>query len=155
MSEKHFLTKKGIQKLEKELEELTSVTRHEIAEKIRQAVSFGDLSENSEYHEAKEAQAFIEGRIQEIQEVLANYELIREKREGTRVTIGCLVKLQAKGSSAAEEFIIVGSEEAVPSERKISHESPLGRGLLGSKKGDEVEIETPSGVIHFKVVDVK
>lgn len=155
MSEKHFLTKEGLQKLENELEELLEVKRPEITERIRQAVSFGDLSENSEYHEAKEAQAFIEGRILEIQEIRTNYELIRAKQETTTVILGCRVTLRVLGSGVSEEFFIVGSEEAVPSERKISHESPLGRGLLGSKKGDEVRVETPSGTIHYRVIDIK
>lgn len=151
---KHYLTKEGLKKLKNELEELTTDKRQDIADRLKEAASYGDLSENAEYKEAKEAQGFLEGRIKEVQIILANYEIIHKKKDTEIVVLGSHVKVQLKKTSALEVFVLVGPEEANPAERKISHESPLGKELMGKPKGSEVQIETPGGTVVYLLVDI-
>lgn len=139
-----FVTKEGLGRLEEEHKDLTSRRRREVAQRIKEAKEFGDLSENSEYEEAKNEQAFVEGRIAELENMIKNAVLIEEnhkKRE--KVVVGAKVTVGVNGGS--EEFTIVGSQEANPLENKISNVSPIGKALLDKKVGDEVEVETPVG----------
>ena len=155
MIKQTVITDEGLKKLEHELEELKAVKRKEVAEKIKVALSFGDLSENSEYDEAKNEQAIIEGRIAEIENQLKNVRVLDEAEIGTEnVHIGSLVTVREKGSKAKETYRIVGSTEADPLNGKISDESPIGKALLGQRKNAEVEVETPGGVIVLTVVDI-
>lgn len=151
-----LLTLEGVEKLEKELEYLKTVKRREIAAKIKQALAFGDLSENAEYDEAKNEQAFVEGRISTLENMLRNAKVIDEDEIDTKnVTIGSIVVLEDAGTGEEEEYTIVGSAEADPFKHKISNESPVGKALLGKSKGDVVEINVPDGVIKYRVVDIK
>jgi len=151
-----LLTLEGVEKLEKELEYLKTVKRREIAAKIKQALAFGDLSENAEYDEAKNEQAFVEGRISTLENMLRNAKVIDEDEIDTKnVTIVSIVVLEDAGTGEQEEYTIVGSAEADPFKHKISNESPVGKALLGKSKGDVVEINVPDGVIKYRVVDIK
>jgi len=152
MEEEHYLTKEGLEEVEKELEELRNVKRPEIAKRLQESISFGDLSENSEYQEAKIAQAFIEGRILELEEILRNAVIIKKGIKSKTVQVGSKIKVACGGKN--ETFLIVGASEAAPEERKISDESPLGRAFLGKKAGDIVEVETPGGRTKYKIVMV-
>jgi transcription elongation factor GreA len=156
MSKETLLTPEGIAKLEQELNYLKTVRRREVAQRIKQAIAFGDLSENSEYDEAKNEQAFIEGRIVTLENMLKNAKVIDEDDISTEeVTIGCTVKLLDMEFDEIVEYTIVGSAEADPSSNKISNESPVGRALIGQKIGSEVEVSVPAGVIKFKVLEIK
>src|SRR3990167_8764358 len=143
MSKKHLLTAEGLEKLKKELELLTGQRRKEGIERIQEAVAHGDLSENADYAQAKEEQSFIEGRIQELEEILKNAEIIKAGGHSNIVTVGSTVKVHANGSERS--YTIVGSNEANPAAGKISNESVVGQKLLGSKRGDKVSIETQGG----------
>lgn len=147
-----YITKEGLEKLKQELETLKE-KRLEIGERIQDAKSHGDLSENAEYAEAKELQAFNEGRIAEIEEMLKNAVLIEEKKSGDKVAVGCSVEVHSKGK--VMKFRIVGSEEADPANFVISNESPLGKAFLGRKKGEEVTVETPVGKAKYKITDIQ
>lgn len=150
-----YLTVEGKKKLEKELEYLTTVRRHEVAEAIKSAKEEGDLSENSAYDEAKLQQGFLEGRIQTIEAQLRNAVIIESNGNGTdKVNIGNTVTV-AEDGIGEETYQIVGSAEADPLEGKISNESPIGMALLGAKKGDTVMAETPGGAIKFKVLKIE
>lgn len=158
MEEKEvILTRAGLEKLEQELEDLKTVRRHEVAERIKQAREFGDISENSEYEDAKREQAFIEGRILELQKMLQKVRLIDEGEDNGKVQIGSTVTLVDldSGSEKTFKYTIVGSAEANPRENKISNESPVGKALLGQSVGAEVEIAVPVGVLHYKVIAVE
>lgn len=149
------LTYEGLEKLENELEYLKTVKRKEIAEKIKQALAFGDLSENSEYDEAKNEQAQIESRIVQVEKMLKNAKVIDEDDVSTEiVTLGSKVKVYDKEFDEELEYIIVGSTEANPAEFKISDESPVGSALLGKKVGDIVEVEAPAGIVKFEILDI-
>lgn len=149
------LTDEGLKKLEAELENLKTVKRKEIAEKIKVALSFGDLSENSEYDEAKNEQAFIEARIAEIEAMLKNVKVLDESELSTEhVAVGSKVKLRDIEFDEEEEYQIVGSTEADPNAGRISDESPIGKAILGHKVGDIVEVEVPDGVISFEVLEI-
>lgn len=151
-----LLTLEGIEKLEKELEYLKTVKRREVAAKIKQALAFGDLSENAEYDEAKNEQAFIEGRIVTLENMLRNAKVIDEDDIPTdKVTVGSTVILHDVEMDEDEEYVIVGSAEADPLKHKISNESPVGKALLGKRKGDTVEVAVPDGVIKYTIVDIK
>lgn len=151
-----YLTYEGLKKLEEELETLKGPKRTEIAERIKQALSFGDISENSEYDEAKNEQAHIELRIMQVENMLKNAKLIDEDEISTEaVSLGAKVKLYDIEFKEEIEYWIVGSTEADPSRLKISNESPVGMALLGSKVGDEVEVSVPDGTIKFKVLEIK
>lgn len=150
------LTRKGEQRLKEELNELKSVRRREVAEKIKVALSFGDLSENSEYDEAKNEQGIIESRIAEIEQTLAHAQIIDDDDISTeKVGIGTTVKILDMEMDEEMEFKMVGTKEADISSGKMSDESPIGSAILGHEVGDEVEVETPSGVIGFKILEIR
>ncbi len=149
------LTQEGLKKMEDELEYLKSVKRREIAARIKQAMDFGDISENSEYDEAKNEQAFVEGRIAVLEEKLRNVKLIDEVDISTdMVSIGSKVRLKDLDTGDVFEYMIVGSAEANPVKYKISNESPVGNALLGEKKGSTVEVLVPAGTIRYEVMDI-
>ena len=149
------LTYEGLQKLEQELENLKTVRRREVAERIKQALSFGDLSENSEYDEAKNEQAYVEGRIVQLENMLKNAKVIDEDEVKTdAVSIGAKVMVFDLEFDEEVEYHIVGSTEADPSKYKISYESPVGKALIGKKMGTMVEVEVPDGVIKFKILEI-
>lgn len=149
------LTQEGLKKMEEELEYLKSVRRREIAARIKQAIDFGDISENSEYDEAKNEQAFVEGRIALLEEKLRNVKLIDEVDISTDVvSIGSKIRLKDLDTNEEFEYMIVGSAEANPIDYKISNESPVGNALLGKKKGSVVEISVPAGTIRYEIMDI-
>lgn len=151
-----FVTEEGLQALEKELEYLKTVRRKEVAEKIKVALSFGDLSENSEYDEAKNEQAKLYGRIAEVENILANAVIIEESDEPAgRVGLGCKVRVLDLDAEEEEEYTIVGSQEADPLHYCISDDSPFGRAMVGKSQGDVVEVEAPVGVLRFRIVSVE
>lgn len=155
MGKQVILTYDGLKKLEEELDYLKSVKRPEVAEKIKQARAFGDLSENSEYDEAKNEQAFIEGRIATIEAMLRNAQVIDEEDIAIdKVSVGCTVKVYDEDFKEETEYTIVGSTEADPMNNKISDESPIGKALLGKKVGDTVSVEVPAGIIKLKVLEI-
>ena len=150
-----LLTEEGLNKLEVELEFLKTSKRKEVAEKIKQALAFGDISENSEYDEAKLEQAHMEERIKHIENMLKNAKVIDEEEIDTKkVSIGSKVMVLDMEFDEEVEYTIVGSTEADPSKFKISDESPVGAALLGNKKGKVVEVTVPSGVIKFKILAI-
>lgn len=150
------LTRKGEQQLKEELNELKSVRRRDIAEKIKVALSFGDLSENSEYDEAKNEQGMIESRIAEIEQTLAHAQVIDDEDVSTeKVGIGTTVKIFDMEMNEEMEFKMVGTKEADISRGKMSDESPIGAAIMGHAEGEEVEVETPSGVIGFKILEIR
>lgn len=149
------LTYEGLKKLEEELEVLKSVKRREVAERIKQALSFGDISENSEYDEAKNEQAQVEARIAQVESMLKHAKVIDEDEISTDVvSLGSKVKLHDMEFDEEVEYYIVGSTEADPSKSKISNESPVGSALMGKKKGNIVEVSVPDGVIKFKILKI-
>ncbi|WP_353094367.1 transcription elongation factor GreA [Tissierella praeacuta] len=150
-----FLTEDGLKKLEEELDELKTVRRKEIAEKIKQALSFGDISENSEYDQAKNDQAQLEERIAKLETMLRNAKIIDEDDITTDVVgIGSKVLVKDLEYDEEMEFIIVGSAEADPYNGKISNESPVGSALLGYKSGDVVEVVVPDGKIQYEILTI-
>ena len=150
-----LMTKEGLEKLENELEELKVVRRKEVAEKIKQALAFGDLSENSEYDEAKNEQAQVEARIAQIEGMLKVARVVDDANISTdAVSVGTKVKLLDVEFEEEEEYAIVGSSEADPSQNRLSYESPVGKALLGRKVGEVVEVEGPAGKIQFKILDI-
>ena len=152
---KVVLTPAGLKKLEDELEYLKVEKRKEIAEKIKIARGFGDLSENAEYVAAKDEQGNMEIRIAEIKKILENAEIIDDSEISTdTVSIGAKVKVLDVEFEEEEEYSIVGSTEADPSQNKISDESPVGRALIGRKIGETVDVEIPSGTISFKILEI-
>lgn len=155
MAEKQtILTAEGLKKIEDKLEHLKSVRRREVAERIKQAIEFGDISENSEYEDAKNEQAFIEGEILTLEKMLRNAKLI-EKGESDVVTIGSTVILRDLEFGDELEYTIVGSAEADPTEAKISNESPVGAAILNQKVGSIVEVNVPAGVLKYEVIGIK
>ncbi len=149
-----YLTPEGKLKLELELEDLKTTRRKELAERLSFAIKQGDLSENADYIAAKEEQAFLEGRIRTIENMLRHVTII-EEQTGGEVRIGSRLKVQEAGVADDEAFTIVGAAEANPLLGKISNESPLGKALLGKHIGDEVEIDAPGGKIMFKIVAIE
>ena len=155
MEKEVFLTKEGYDKLKREYDELSSTGRKEMAEKIKIAREFGDLSENAEYDAAKEEQGFLEKRIREINEMLSNCTIIDESTIDTKTgSVGCIVKLQDLEFGDKREYKIVGVSEAKIEENLISNESPLGSALIGKKKGQEVVVTTPGGEARFKILSI-
>jgi len=156
MKEKEvIMTAEGLKKLEEELEQLRSVKRREVAERIKQAIGFGDISENSEYEDAKNEQAFIEGRILTLEKILRNARIIDGESAATgEVGVGSTVVLRDMEDGGEFEYTIVGSVETDPMDKKISNESPVGRAILGKRKGNVVEISVPAGLVKFKIMDV-
>lgn len=157
MTEKEvILTQDGLKKLEEELDNLKSVKRREVAERIKIAIGYGDISENSEYEDAKNEQAFIEGRIITLEKMLRNARIINNDEVDTNtVSIGSKVILEDVEFKDKVEYAIVGSAESDPSQNKISNESPVGKAILGKKKGDVVEVSVPAGIIQYKIEDIK
>jgi len=151
-----ILTTEGLQKLEDELEVLKVEKRAEIAERIKEARTFGDISENAEYDEAKNAQAELEQRIDKLENIL-KFAIVVDDDDIPKgvVYVGSIVKVKDLDEDEDETFEIVGAREADPFNGKISHESPIGAALMGKKKGDKVEAHTPSGTIHYKILSIK
>lgn len=155
-NKQNVLTIEGLRKLEDELETLKTKKRQEVAVRIKQALAFGDISENSEYDEAKNEQAFVEGRIAQIENILKNAKVIDEDDVKTDVvSVGCKVILEDMEFNDTVEYSIVGSAEADPMNMKISNESPVGKALLGKQKANIVEISVPDGTIKYKVIEIK
>ncbi len=150
-----FLTPEGRAKLEAELETLVTVRRSEIAQRIHSAKEEGDIMENSAYDEAKNEQAFVEGRIMTIEQMLKNAVMIDPTRAKDQVAIGSFVSVVERGKRDEEVFQIVGSAEADPGRGRISNESPVGRALMGKREGDEVQVRIPDGVRYLKIKDIK
>lgn len=150
------MTLEGKQKLENELENLKTVRRKEVVERIKIARSFGDLSENSEYDAAKDEQAFVEGRITQLENMIRNAVIIEDTDENsTEVTLGKTVTFQELPDGDEESYTIVGSAEADPFEGRISNDSPIAKSLMGKQIGDEVTVQTPGGDMRVKIVSVK
>lgn len=150
-----FLTYEGLKKLEKELEQLKTVKRREIADRIKQALTFGDISENSEYDQAKNEQAQLEERIAKLEMILRNARLIDDEDISTDVvSIGSKVVVKDLEYDEEMEYTIVGSAEADPYQGKISNESPVGKALLGKKKDDIVEVNVPDGLIKYQIISI-
>lgn len=147
-----YISEEGLAKLRAELEDLVSVRRQEIAQRIHDAKEHGDLAENAEYEDAKNEQAFVEGQIQRLEALIKNAIVIDEAHGTDHVQIGSTVKVE--GADGKEVFTIVGSTEASPREGKISNESPVGRALLGKKKGDSVVVHVPAGDFSYKIVEI-
>ncbi len=155
MAKQVMLTEEGLKKLEAELEVLKGEKRKEIAEKIKVARSYGDLSENSEYDDAKNEQAILEARIADIEATLKNAVLIDESEiNSDKVHVGSTVRIKNLASDKEMQIRIVGSNESNPKEMKISDESPIGMGLIGKVVDDVAEIETPGGVVAYKVLEI-
>jgi transcription elongation factor GreA len=155
MAKQVLLTDEGLRKLEAELEDLKTVKRKEIAEKIKVALSFGDLSENSEYDEAKNDQAMVESRIAQLEAMLKNVKVIDEDDLSTEmIHVGSKIQVKDLEFGDTVEYQIVGSNEADPLEGRISDESPVGKGMLGHKVGDKVTIETPAGNAEYEVLQI-
>jgi transcription elongation factor GreA len=148
-----YLTREGEQKLKAELIELTGPRREELAQRLRSAIQMGDLSENADYHKAKEDQAFLEGRIQEIEYILRSAVIIEKTRTDV-VSIGSTVTVQEENYDP-ETYYVVGAKEADPRKGKISNESPIGRALIDHKVGEVVEAETPGGKVKFKILKIE
>lgn len=154
-SKQVLLTDEGLKKLEAELEELKTVMRKDIAEKIKVALSFGDLSENSEYDEAKNDQALVEARIAQIEAMLKNAKILDENEVSTEiVNVGSKVKVLDMEYKEEVTYRIVGSTEANPMNGRISDESPLGKVLIGKRVGDEVSVDAPAGTIFYKILEI-
>jgi len=150
-----FLTKEGYQKLADELEFLRTAKRKEVAERLHEAMEGGELIENAEYEAAKNEQAFVEGRIQEVEIILATAHIIDEQdHDPTSVQVGDTVVVK-EGDNKSEEYTIVGAAEADPRKGKISNESPLGKALLNHRTGEEVTVEAPGGTFKVRVVKIK
>ncbi len=147
-----YLSKDGLEKLREELEVMTNVRRAEVAARIHEAKEHGDITENAEYEDAKNEQAFVEGRIQALSALIKNAVVITETHSTTHVQIGSTVTLQS--DDGKEKFTIVGSAEAAPAHGRISNESPVGRALLGRKKGDTVVVTVPAGDTSYKIVSI-
>lgn len=156
MSKTYKFTEEGLKKLEAELEDLKTNGRRDIAERIKIARGYGDLSENSEYDDAKNEQAKIEARIVELEAMLKNYEIITDDEiSGDKVVIGVTVTIKDSNSKEQFTYAIVGSAEADPISGKISDESPVGKALIGHKVKETVEVELPDGKALYKIVDIK
>ncbi len=149
-----FVTAEGLQKLKEELEYLKVVKRKEIAEALKQAKAFGDLSENSEYDEAKNEQAEVERHIAELEETLENVEIIKTNGKKNKISVGSSVKVYDEEFDEEIVYTIVGSTESDPLENRISDESPIGKVLLGKKAGEEISAETPGGTVKMKILEI-
>jgi transcription elongation factor GreA len=150
---KKYFTKKKIEELKKELEDLETKGRRRVAERLKHAASFGDLSENADFEDAKEEQRMLETKILELKKTLKDAVLIKEETKKDKVYIGSTVVVESKNGK--DEFEIVGAGEADPLKGKISCESPLGKLLIGKKKGAKINLETPSGEVSYKILEIK
>ena len=155
-SKKNILTYEGLKKYEEELENLKVVRRQEVAQKIKEARAQGDLSENAEYDAAKDEQRDIEARIEQLEKILKNAEVVDEEEvDLEKVNIGCRVKIRDLDEKEDAEYKIVGSTEANSLQGKISNESPVGKALIGSKVGETIKVETPGGVLKYKILEIQ
>ena len=156
MEKKNLMTYAGLEKLEDELHDLKVVRRKEVAEKIKEAREQGDLSENAEYDAAKDEQRDIEARIEELEAILKNAEVVVEDEADTeKINVGCKVLVYDEEFEEEVEFKIVGSTEANSLQGKISNESPLGKALIGAKVGDEISVEAPVGMMNYKILKIE
>lgn len=156
MAEKQvMLTEEGLKKLEDKLEHLKTVRRGEVAERIKQAIEFGDISENSEYEDAKNEQAFIEGEIMTLEKMLRNSQIIEDGQGNDTVHLGSTVIIKDLEFDEELEYTLVGSAEADPTELRISNESPVGQAILGQKVGSTVEVHVPAGVLKYRIIEIK
>lgn len=155
-AKKNIMTFEGLKKLENELEDLKVVKRKEVAQKIKEAREQGDLSENAEYDAAKDEQRDIELRIEELEKIIKNAEVVDETEvDLEKINVGCLVKVYDEEFDEELEFKLVGSTEANSLEHKISNESPVGQALIGRKVGEKVEVETQAGIMVYKILDIQ
>lgn len=150
-----FVTKDGLKKLKEELEFLKTVRRKEVSERLKEAISFGDLSENSEYEEAKNEQAFVEGRVIELEDKIKHAKIISEKHSNKVVNLGTKVKIRSMKDDSMEEFTIVGTTESDPLNHLISNESPIGSALIDKRVGEEIKVQVPAGSVRYKIVSIK
>lgn len=150
----HYVSKQKFDELTAELEDLKTTKRKEIADKLNYAKSLGDLSENAEYHEARDAQASLEDRIAKLERIL-KYAVITEDHHSNVVEIGSTVVVQKEGSTESERLCIVGSEEANFAEKKISNESPIGQAMLGKMQGEGFSVAAPRGAARYKILDIE
>ena len=156
MAKEVILTKEGYEKLKREIEYLSTEKRREVAERIRVSREFGDIAENAEYDDAKNEQAMLEHRIAMLEERLLSARVIDKKDVAKDVvSVGSKVKLRDVGAGKTVEYQIVGSAEANPAEQKLSNESPVGKAIIGRKKGETVEVAAPRGSLKFKILDIK
>lgn len=156
MQKEVALTPEGQSRLEEELKHLETVRRREVGERIKEAKEFGDISENSEYDDAKNEQAWVESRILEINQILAHATIIASPRKNDKVGLGCKVELQDASCGEIHRYQLVGSAEADPARDRISNESPVGQAIMGAKKGDTVKVGVPSGkVIEYTVISIR
>lgn len=152
---KNLLTDKGLKKLEDELQDLRVVKRKEVAQKIKEAREQGDLSENAEYDAAKDEQKDIEARIEELESILKNVEVVyTDEVDKEKVNVGCVVTVRDTSNGSVQIFKLVGSTEADVLNNKISNESPVGAALMGAKAGETVEVEVPNGTFKFEILDI-
>jgi transcription elongation factor GreA len=149
-----YLTPEGAKKLKEELADLKGPQRKALAKRLRDAIQMGDLSENADYHKAKEDQAFLEGRIQELEYVLSNAEVVENKGKRNEIRVGLKVTVQEEGFDP-EVYYMVGAKEADSRNNKISNESPIGKALMGHKVGETVVAETPGGKLKFKILKIE
>lgn len=155
MVDEHYLTFEGAQNLREELARLKGPERDELAKRLRSAIQMGDLSENADYHAAKEYQAFLEGKIQELEYILKNAVIIEElENDHGVVTLGTRVTIQEE-DNPPETYHLVGAKEADPRNGRISNESPFGAALLGSREGEDVIAQTPAGQVHLKILKIE
>jgi len=153
--EELLLTKDGLEKLENELHHLRTVKRKDIAARIKEAISYGDITDNSEYEDAKNEQAFIEGRIITLEKMLRRARILeKDDNDDLNISLGSNVKLKDVNADKEFEYTIVSTAEADPTEKKISNESPVGKSLIGLTVGDEVEVKVPAGLIKYRVEEV-
>lgn len=153
MSEDVVLTKEGLEKLKEELSYLKNTKRKEVAQNIKEAKEYGDITENAEYDDAKTEQAFVEGRIAELEKMIKNVRVISKSAHCQKVVLGCTVSISSDGE--AVRYTIVGSSESDPAEGKISDESPLGKALIGKAIGEVFDLELPQGNIQYRVVSIE
>lgn len=156
MSEEILLTREGLEKIKEELDYAVSVGRKEVAEKLKEAISYGDLSENSEYDSAKNEQAELEVKILQLEDKIRRAKIIDENEsENDKVSIGSIIKIKADDDDEIMEYKIVGASEADPLEGKISNDSPVGSALLGHSEGDTVEVMVPDGTIVYTILGIE
>ncbi len=153
MTDQTFLTREGLKKLEEELEHLRTVRRAQVAERLHNAQEDGELIENAEYEDAKNEQAFVEGRILTLEAMLSNAVIIKDNGPDGVVALGSKITVKENGGRP-EVYMLVGAAEASPKEGRISNESPLGRALLGRRVGDEVKVNAPAGTLSFRIVAI-
>ena len=150
-----ILTREGLEQQEQELENLRTVKRTEVKERLKEAIALGDLSENSEYDDAKNEQAFMEGRILELEKMIRNAKIIEDgEQQNDTITVGSLVTVKDIEFDEITEYRLVGTVEADPMNNRISNESPVGRALLGHKAGEIIDVEVPAGVIQLEIVSI-